>query len=165
MIKIGFSRPKNKLFPIFSWLIRLVERTSYSHVYIKIYSSDGTYFIYQASGTHVNIIGSKYFEQGATVVKEYSLPISSEQKKNLLKFVAKECGAPYSITQILNIACHMLFGKGFLSSKGYVCSEIAAIVLRDIYNFKLEKDENILTPKDIDMLLARVETEKIWITD
>lgn len=165
MIKIGFSRPKNKFFPIFSWLIRLIERTPYSHVYIKIYSSDGNYFIYQASGTQVNIVGSKYFEHGAEVVKEYSLPISPEQRRQLLKFVAQECGAPYSSTQILNIACRMLFGKGFLSNKGYVCSEIAAIVLKDIYNFKLEKDENILTPKDIDMLLAQVETEKIWITD
>jgi hypothetical protein len=155
MIYIGFSKPINRIFPIMSWLIRLVERTEYSHVYIKMPSSNGNYFIYQASGTQVNIVGSKHFEHLNKPVKEYALQISAQQRRDLLLFMAQECGAPYSVAQIINIFVYMITGKAFLKPKGYVCSELAGIVLSQYLNIKLEKDLDLVTPKDIEMLLEQ----------
>ena len=50
-ITIGFSRPKNKVFPIGSWLIRLYMRSAYSHTYVRFYSeSINRTLVYEAVG-------------------------------------------------------------------------------------------------------------------
>ena len=54
-IKIGFSQPINNKFPIFSWGIRLLEGTDYSHVYAAWYSRGaGVNVFYEASGSSVH---------------------------------------------------------------------------------------------------------------
>lgn len=148
-ISIGFSKPQNKKFPVFSWAIRAFDNTEYSHVYIKWVMKSGKPIIYQASGHSVNFIGNKRFEFKNKSVKEFEFEICQETFDSFLDWAVDESGAPYSVKQAIGIAMMKLF----LLEKnpfhyGYVCSEIAGRVLRDQLKLKV-KDLNCVTPKDI----------------
>ena len=57
-IYIEFTKPK-KILPIYSWLIRAIEGTEYSHVRIRWKSSSGVELVYEAGGRSVRLIGSE----------------------------------------------------------------------------------------------------------
>ena len=78
-IRIGFSKPKGKWFPLMSWVIRLIEQTPYSHVYVEWEARKyKTHIVYQASGTKVNFMNQKIFREQNTVTHEFDFEISEE---------------------------------------------------------------------------------------
>src|SRR5690349_251313 len=101
-IAIGFSRPKK--FNILSWLIMKVQRTEYSHVYVRFHSDSlDRDLIYQASGLQVNFVGGTLFKDHHLTVKEFSLSVTDETYKNTLQFAVDKAGMPYSIKQLFGI--------------------------------------------------------------
>jgi len=152
-VYIGFSKPKGKIFPIFSWLIRLFERTEYSHVFVRFLTKDIGDIIYQASGSQVNFMGGKYFIQKATVVDEFEFEVSESTRKKMFRWAIKESGAPYGIKQIFGIALVKIFRlkkNPFASDqKTWVCSELAGFILEEYLGTDIGVDLNIAGPRII----------------
>jgi hypothetical protein len=160
-LTVGFSRPKPGFKPL-SWLIRAVERTPYSHVYISWFSeSIGVRGYYQASGTGINFIGAKLFESQIVRVEEYILPISDQCKKNLIKFCMENSGVSYGKIQIVGIGIAKVakaFGKGMKNpfgdgSKTQVCSELVGFILRDILEVNIPDDLDSAGPRRINEIV------------
>lgn len=161
---IGFSRSKKK-FAIFSWLIRLVDGTKYSHVYIKWYSNKlQREIIYQASGTMVNFVGTSVFLEKNEIIKEYELEISDETSLKVKQFAMDKAGIKYGLKQVLGIGYVKLmyiFGKNVRNpfddgSHTYVCSELVGEILKEKLNFGMDIDLQTITPKDIDELMELI---------
>jgi hypothetical protein len=154
-IILGFSKPKNKFLPIFSWAIRLVEWTPYSHVFVRIKSESlSTTLIYQASGTQVNFMGLKHFEDAAHIIKEFEFDISDAHYLEMLRWAVQEAGAPYGLKAVLGIflvKCFNLKRNPFSDkNKTWFCSELAGKVLRDFIGVYLKEDElEIVGPRRI----------------
>lgn len=156
-IAIGFSTTK-KWMPL-SWLIQKVQKTPYSHVYIK-FTSDKYQrnLIYQASGLQVNFVGENVFDEKEQIIKECQLQVSEETYTKMMTFAIDKAGYPYSIKQLFNIVIYMVTGKAHTLSdgrSGYVCSELAGEMLKTILNVPITEDLDIITPKDIDDALTK----------
>lgn len=155
-ITIGFSRPKGWFVP-FSWLIRLVTWSPYSHVYIKFYSKTyRRYLIYQASGLKVNFIGKKLFDSEEIIFKEFEIPITSRVKGKTIEFAIDKCGYPYGVKQIVGFGWVLLarvFGKKvknpFYSDSSFFCSEMVGDVLDYMMDEKDPMSPSTSSPKDI----------------
>ena len=153
-IFIGFSKPKNKLFPIFSWAIRAFEQTKFSHVYVRHQTKYGIEIVYQASGTQVNFENGDVFLNKAEVVREFEFEISDEAFDRYMFFALKNVGKPYSVLQVFGIALFSLFDlkKNPFSngSKYYVCSELVSEILYEIGRFRYDRNVfDKLTPKSL----------------
>ena len=112
-ITIGFSRACTK-FPIFSWAIMTVQKTPYSHVYLKYqneYLNETVY--YQASHTLVNYMGETTFLAQELPVKEFTFNISDASFLAVQQFAIANAGKPYGIMDICCLAfvnLALLFG-------------------------------------------------------
>lgn len=153
-IIIGFSKPKKKLFPFFSWAIRLFDQTPYSHVYVRWTTKVGVDIVYQASHTSVHFMSKKLFDEQVHVISEYEIQITDDKYDDLIRYCLTNAGMQYGVMQIVGIAIAYLFKmpKNPLN-KGYVCSELVGSILSQLGAIKPEKDLNLLTPKDIEQLL------------
>lgn len=154
---IGFSKPRNKKFPIISWLIRLFENTPYSHVYIR-WNSDylERSIIYQASGSSVNFEEGRNFIKKNEILTEFELLVSEDIEKNIKQKAMDLCNISYGIKQIsglLLVKLFKLFNKNIQNpfsdgSATYVCSELVADLLI-VTDFESDKSLDNITPKDI----------------
>jgi hypothetical protein len=160
-ITIGFSRPKNKIFPFFSWFIRLFQGWSdYSHVFLKINSkSIEREIIYQASGLQVNFVGNDYFKTHIHNIKEFNFKITNKDYKKLLQFMVDNSGKPYSIFQIIGILFYKInpkLIKIFINNdKKYICSELIGKIINDYIGIKINNNLDFLTPKNLWDLLNK----------
>lgn len=102
---IGFSTPKKwRAFPA---LIRLRDRTKYSHSYWRFPSKDwGVDFIYQNSGLHTNFTTSVKFENINKIIDEYEIEVDDERYKKIARLCALREGKNYAILEVL--------GKGLI---------------------------------------------------
>lgn len=155
-IIVGFSRPKK--WNILSYLIMKFQRTNYSHVYVKFRSESlNRDLIYQASGLQVNFVGSSLFYEHHIVVGEFELEISAEIYKKTLQFSVDKAGSPYSMKQLFNILLYTFTGKSILKDgrNAYICSELVGEILSDNFKIVIDKDLDIVTPKDIYKILSK----------
>lgn len=145
-VVVGFSRPR-AFFKPFSWAIRLVERTPYSHVYIRSRAERlGVDLIYQASGLQVNFMGLEHFKEQAHIVAEFEASLPEEKHDEFMRWAIINSGANYSTKQVLGILLIKLFNlKRNPFSNGriaWVCSELVGFILSSFFNIKI--DENSL---------------------
>jgi len=152
-ITVGFSRPKGKIFPVFSWAIRAYQGwTDYSHTYVKFTSSSlGRDIVYQASGLQVNFIGSKLFYDHVHVIDEFEFEVTDEAYKKVMQFCIDNAGKPYSMRDIFAIL--LKIDKLLDGNKKFICSELVAHILQDCINISCEKAPGLVTPKDLYSLL------------
>jgi len=158
-IRVGFSKPINKCFPIFSWLIRLFDGFSpYSHVYVRWYSNKLQRWItYEASGSSVNFIGEKVFNQTRKEIHYYEIVVNEEDTIRFQQYCVDTSGTKYGILQLFGIALARILRlkrNPFADNEAtQVCSEAAGLLLKNVlkYNIKLELD--LATPRDIDKYL------------
>lgn len=166
-ISIGFSKPKNVFFPVFSYIIRAVYNTEYSHTYIRYHSDDlQRDIIYEAVGKGVRFIGLTNWLKHAEVVDEFSIEIPEEQYDNLMKYCIDEAGLDYGLVQCVGILVVELLSKvGVILNKNpfpghsmdRICSEEVSNVLKSI-GIVIKKDRNLISPKDIYEALSHVNT-------
>lgn len=98
-VRIGFSRRKG--FAPLSWAIMAVERTPFSHAYLKFYSQKmDRWLVYEATGKGVFFKSLPVFESEAETIEEYELPVSDEARNTLMVFMVDQSGRPYSRAQI-----------------------------------------------------------------
>ncbi len=168
-IVIGFSRPKKKFLPVFSWLIRLIQGTAFSHCYVRWFSE--TYdepLVYEASGTQVRFVGSQAWKNHVEVIHEFELDISDVQFKAFVKFCMSTSGMPYSSTQIFGIALVQVaklikvkMGNPLKNGKrGWVCSELVGYLLNDIIGVAYDYELDSAGPKEIYELVAKIPTAR-----
>ncbi len=153
-IVIGFSRPKS-FFEPFSWLIRLVTWSNFSHAYIKYYNTYANRWeIFQSSGLSVNFVGQILFDSKEIVCYEFEIPLQSNQKQTLIQNAIDKVGLPYGVGQIFGFAWVLLmrlFGKNvknpFYNANSFVCSELVVDMLNQINGTNLNSSS--MTPKDV----------------
>lgn len=148
-IIVGFSKRKGFL----SWLIRKAENTPYSHVYVRYWNPYiQEMLILHAAGTMVHCSTVELFlKHKNSVIKEYVIPVESEQLKQVIKFSMRQSGKPYGMTQLIGMAwsriLKQLFGKTHKNPFGdkertMVCSEFVAHVLNLVgYNIDMKRAE------------------------
>lgn len=158
---VGFSRPKSGFVP-FSQAIRAVLGTTYSHVYVKFKSdSFNRVLIYQASHLAVNFVGEDRFNDSAVTVAEFELDVSDETFKQTIQFAIDKAGVPYGMSQIFGILYVKALGLFGVKAKNpfpngsgnYICSELVAQILKEIIGLKIEKDLDLIDPKEVYELL------------
>jgi len=151
---IGFSKSKM----IGSKIIRWLEKSSFSHVYLKWHSdSYDRDIIYQASGLAVNFVGAKSFEEHHTVVKELEIEVTDEQFKACMQFCIDKSGVPYGFKSLVGMGYVKLMGKlgkkvnnPFRDgSKCFVCSELVGTILEKDFQIKLDLDLEIDGPEEL----------------
>jgi hypothetical protein len=155
-LTIGFSKPANRVAPIGSWLIRLFERTPYSHVFIKFYSETlNCYLIYESVGSGIRFIGTKAWEAHAKEVQSFQLPVSNSNYIHMLQYCVHHAGSKYSYWQNIGVVIARLFKlKHNPFTTGRNCSELVYEVLRS-EGYSIDKNKNLITPKDIFNLLSQ----------
>lgn len=160
-LRVGFSKPKGKCFPIFSWAIRAYERTPYSHVYIRWQTKWGTWLCYHAASTMLHFLGESSFARHITVVEEFEFDVTDEQFDRLMQFCTKYVGSDYAINEVLKIPlwdlgvsspstddpwkqyCAELVLRAFGEMEGKSLTQNAdRVKLKEIYNFVKLKYEN-----------------------
>jgi hypothetical protein len=163
-IVMGFSRPKKSVFPLFSWLIRAVEKTSYSHCYVRWYSE--TYdepLVYEASGTTIHFVGQDFWMDHVTVIHEFELDVSDEHFHAIVKFCMHNAGQPYSILQAAGIALYQAakaadikLGNIFKNDRtAWVCSEHCGYLLR-LLGYDVSEDLDLVGPRDIYEVVSNI---------
>ncbi len=144
-IIIGFSKPKTWFNP-FSWLIRLIEGTPYSHTYVKtFFQAADCWLIYQASGKMVNFMSEKQFDNTVHKYKEFEFEISEEAYKEYIKWAVRNAGVPYGLKTVLGILLVRVFnlkknpfGDG---QKSLFCAELSRIALSHFIGAYLPKED------------------------
>lgn len=153
---VGFSRPSGWFEP-FSWLIRLVCWSPYSHAYIKYFDSYANrWIIFQASGLKVNFIGHELFSTEEFICGEFEIPITSDIKLSTIQFAIDNVGTPYGVLQIAGFVWVLLanlFGNKvknpLYSGSSWFCSEIVTQILDQIKSIGDTMDPSTATPKDV----------------
>lgn len=165
-LRIGFSKPKDKLLPIFSWAIRLYEGTPYSHVYIRWQTKWNTWLCYHAASLMIHFLGESSFARHITVVEEFEFEVTDEQFDRLMQFCTKYVGEDYALMDVLMIPFWDRLSKSGKvvpslangASKQY-CAELVMralgemggkeltqnvdrVKLKQVYNFVKEKYKN-----------------------
>lgn len=152
-VVVGFSRPRG-FFKPFSWAIRLVERTQFSHVYIRSRAEAlGVDLIYQASGLQVNFMGLSHFREKALSLYEFEAELSDESYRKFMRWAIENSGANYSTKQPLGILLIKLFNLGcnpFDNGRSaWVCSELVGFVLSEFLDLKVDVDLETIGPRGI----------------
>lgn len=161
-VYICFSSPKK--WKPFAELIKFADNTAYSHVYFEFHTNTLQYpLIYQASHTMVNFMGYEIFYSHNKMIKKYELEISDENYHRLMQFCVNNAGKPYPILQVVGIGIQKLLKcVGIKNSHNIfrnkdeqmVCSELADIILNNFWFFGTKKDQDLVDPLDIDLILA-----------
>lgn len=148
-ITIGFSKSK-KPFAVGSLLIRWYMKTPYSHVYMKFYSASlNRTMVYEAVGKGVRFIGLERWKEHAEEVASFDIEISDENYTRLLQYCVDNAGIDYGFWQNLGIVISNICKlKENPITIGKNCSEEIGEVL-ELEEYVIEKDKNLLTPKDI----------------
>lgn len=146
-VRIGFSRPKE--WHVLSALIMAVERTDYSHVYVRWHSDKyGRDLIYQASGLKVNFVGLDLFMSMNTIVDEFDFDVSDETYVKMVQFCIDNAGKPYGGKQLVGMGIKKLgFENPFRDGKQtYVCSELGAYIVREFISEGIGTDLDDIDP-------------------
>lgn len=134
-LKIVLTKRKSK-FNLLSLLIRLIERTEFSHAAIVFQNSTGRQLIYEASGFSVKFKNLKMFLDDNVVIKKYHIQVEEDVLQNIIDICLDHLGRPYSMKSLIGLLLVRLglfkvniFADG---SDSFVCSELVAYLLAEI---------------------------------
>ena len=161
-VVVGFSKPKNRT-PIigylFSWGIRLLEGTGYSHVYVRWYVPKlDVNVVYEASGTQVKMINKeRVFDHYAEAVEEYSVELSEEEYGRLLGFCLRNAGVSYGGKAAVGVLWPKIgkrLGKKWKNpfrdgDYSWFCNEMIGTMLKESKEIDIEIDLESTGPKTL----------------
>lgn len=152
-ITIGFSKPKNKIFPIFSWAIRAYEHTPFSHVFVRWQTSVGPSICYHAAHTTLHFLSDTCFEKQIKVVESFEFEVTDEQYNKLLKYCLETCGNNYALVGVFGVLyCDLFkvkknpFGEGPLEQ---YCAELVYRVIGEMTGAQLTLDADRVKLKQV----------------
>lgn len=155
-VVIGFSTSKNPWNPV-AGVIRFGEGTSYSHVYVRFYSSSiERWLVYHATHTGLHFVGIDKFCETSKVIEEFGVDPTCGQYKSMLQYCVDSSGTKYGKLQIIGMSAVRLAKMWFNvdvsnpfsdGSKTQVCSELVG-KLMDIMGIEVDKSKlEILGPR------------------
>lgn len=140
-IKILFLRPKSK-FPIFSWVIRLVQKTEYSHIGILLEEET----ILDATIAGVEFTDFRKYRKKYEIVKKMPIKNSLVYSNQVYEWAWPYKDAEYSILQNIGLGLRYLkliksnpFGS---NDRKIVCSELAALFMNKFSGLTIEDSDN-----------------------
>lgn len=149
-IVVGFSTTR-KWKPL-SWAIKLVEKTPYSHTYLRFSSSNlDRDFIYQASDDSLNFMNMQTFSHKNIIIEEFVIPVTAEEKRAIMQYCIDKNGVPYGMLQIVGMGIVRLtklwFGRSIHNpfrgdDKTQVCLELVGRALGKLGAPMTEQDLN-----------------------
>jgi len=158
-VHIEFTSPR-KWFQPFAWMVRQFERTPYSHVRLRWFSTSGEELIYEASGSSVKLIGA-YAKHNfpVRVLHRYTFELSAEQYRTMIALF-RFAGVSYGVTQIIGIGLARVLGlKDNPLASGettQVCSELVGFFIQDVLGYPVG-NLDLIGPKGIkDILDERI---------
>lgn len=156
MITIGFSQPKTK--KIGSELIKWWINKPYSHTFIKYVNPLEKEVVFHAAHGNVHQILWKNFIKENTVMKTVEIECNQQQYEKLVELYFEKCGTLYSTEGLFWIFIHDLLWKMNIYIKtfddpGYICSELVASILENIFDISFKKPLNIIRPDDVEKRL------------
>lgn len=148
-LKIVFTKPKNKKFPIFSWLIRFILKTEYSHcAFILQNKTLGEQIICESVGIiGVRIISPLIWAKNNEVVYCCNIELSKRQYLQAFRFFIRNSGKSYGYLQNLFIMLKIPYSKNYRDNN-YNCSEFVATLLTK-FGVNFNKNLNEITPRDL----------------
>ena len=156
-IQVGFSKPINRV-PIFgyafSWAIRALYCTEYSHVFVRWYvPAADTEVVYEASGTSVKFVNGDIFDRQSKTLYTYDLQITKEAYRRLLNYCLTNVGVSYGTLQAIGIGLAYVFklpNNPFSNgNQKQICSELVANIIDENPKTAFGKDLDLVSPKDI----------------
>lgn len=130
-----------------SRLIRLIQRTPFSHVAIGVnISSLDENIIYEAGTFGVVSESFNHWEAKNKIIYEYKFKYGDKRYKEIQKFCIQQLGKPYGFTNLFSILLRR--NKVIDNSNSYICSELAYIALKDKFKDLFKSQDNV-TPKDL----------------
>lgn len=155
-LRIGFSKPKDKWFPMFSWAIRLYEGTPYSHVYIRWQTKWNTWLCYHAASVMIHFLGESSFAKHLIIVEEFEFEITDEQFDRLMQFCTKYVGQEYAIFEVIMIPLVDYLSKRGTLVENYAsgdlkqyCAELVVRALAEMDGEKLTFDADRVKLKQV----------------
>jgi hypothetical protein len=147
-----------------SYLIRLVECTSYSHVYLSWQSSSGPEIAYEAAGSKIRFLNKEIFDKQAETLHTFTYELSRDEYRQLIKFCMTNVGIDYGNLQIVGMALVRIFNlkkNPFSDGRAsQVCSETVAYFLQDILKKEIDFPVEIAGPKHLYNYLIKDKQEK-----
>lgn len=156
-IKIGFSKP-NK-FKIGAWLIQKWINKEYSHVYIRYIDDQGRDIVFQAAHGTVHPVLFTIFLKENVVCKEIDMEFSDLEYQEVRDFYYYNMGSKYDYFNLIKIVVYDLMIRFNLKintndCSGYICSELAAKMLKKVKNIIFNKSLNLVRPDDVEITLT-----------
>ena len=157
-INIEFTRPKQDRFAFFSKLIRLFQKTKYSHVRLHWTNSTGRDVVYEASGSKIHFLGElAQPTKPVEVLHLFTVPLNNEEYRALIDLCMKYAGLKYGVWQSIGIGLSIFlklkknpFSDGYRSQ---VCSELVGRFLEEVLELPINIDLDIAGPKEIYLIL------------
>ena len=159
MIEFTKPDPEFKKLQLYSYAIKAIEKTPYSHVRLRWQSRSGVEIIYEASGTMVRLIGEEAAPQFPVIVmKSYEVQVNSMEYRKLIRLF-RFASVSYGLKQAVGILLvHMLelaknpLSEGRLSQ---VCSELVGLFIKEVKGWLIDFDLDVAGPRAIDEFLER----------
>ena len=152
-VTIEFTRPKGHICPVFSCLIRLVERTPYSHVRLRWETGRGVPCVYEASGAGLKFKGPIADKDSVVITDSFDIPITKQEMAKLVDLCVTYADVDYGVTQIFGIAVARLLGMAHnpfsQGDHNQICSEVALGFLEDIMGWETGLNRDLAGVKDI----------------
>lgn len=161
LVYIDFTRPTH--WKPFSTVIRLVQRTPYSHVRLRWTSKSGEPLIYEASGSEVRLIGALAApKHPVEIIYSFPIKVSQEEYSKMIRLF-RYAGVKYGIWQAIGMGLANLVGSRKnpwgSGKKTQVCSKLAGLFLSEIKGWCIERDFDMTGPKEIEKALRRLAIE------
>lgn len=161
-IIVAFTKPNPC--KIGSKFISFFINRPYSHVLVYWYSKSlDRHLVYHAAKGKVHFIELNNFLKENVIVKEHRITITQDQHTSLVKKCIDLAGQKYSLSDLIVNGLYEISQKlrlkiKFKNHKGYICSELLAELLQDIYDKPFLKNCNLVNPADIDEFLEKHNT-------
>lgn len=143
-VQILMVKPKKHPFPILSWLIRLIQRTAYSHMAIS-YIIDGQEMTLDSTSKGVREMLARRFLQSYTITNVYRVNLDVSPKL-FKRWVNSHKGKSYSPWQVFGLLLMQLklrdtnpFGH---DANRLTCNELVLLMLSKFTNvFIIDSDD------------------------
>jgi len=166
ILRIEFTKPVDKTFPIFSYGIRAIQRTKYSHVRLRWINSTGRDIVYEASGSSIKFVGTlAQKDHKVEVIKYYEIDLDREHYVGLIDLCMTYADVSYGVLQIFGMLIAYTFNmekNPFADGKySQVCSELVGRFLEEVMGWDVDVNLDVAGPLQIDQCLERLAARKL----
>jgi hypothetical protein len=147
-IIIGFSTPTPDT--IYSWGIRSVWGTEFSHTYIRFMVA-GEDTVFEANDHCVKFVNAEQWDKDNQVICSYPFYVSDKMWENVISYCHSISGTPYGFKQAAGLLLATIlgmdknpFGDG---NDTQICSEVVYRIVTEVFKYRWNThDDDMVTP-------------------